>query len=70
MDWVRVIVGAAIGAVGWMAIQIVGLGRSNAVLERRADAGDEDMKEIKKKLDQVAEDTQAIRVALGESPHV
>jgi len=65
MNWIEVIAAAIVGAGSWMALQIVGNGKKIAVLEERADVADE----MKTKLDQVAEDTAAIRVALGESPH-
>ena len=64
--WIPLIAAVVMGLGGWAMSHIVGHGRKIAVHEQRLDS----LEDMKAKLDQVAEDTAAIRVSLGEPPHV
>ena len=70
VNWITVTVAAVVAMGGWMASRVVGLGQRTSVLEQRTDDQETILKGMSLKLDQVADDTAAIRVSLGEPPHV
>jgi len=77
MDFLWPIIGlAAMSFWGWLAVQVIKQGRKLVELEEKINSREdicqqrlEWLRRWDKKLDRVAEDTAAIRVALGESPH-
>jgi len=68
MVWIPVIA-TVTGFGSWMTLQVISHGRKTAVLKQRVDAQETCLEKMDTKLDQVIEDTTAIRVALGENPH-
>lgn len=68
--WIPIVMAAVFAFAGWATLQIVDYSRKTAVLEQRINSQEQWLESIDKKLDQVADDTAAIRVSLGETPHV
>lgn len=75
--WLIGIIGAVVVSFwGWLAVKVIAQGQKLVELESRISAQSricserlEWMRNLDTKLDKVAEDTSAIRVALGEPPH-
>jgi len=80
-DLLLALFGLAIAAVlsfwGWLAIRVIDQGRKIAELEQRINAQSQTcvdrlawMRSMEQTLNRVAQDTLAIRVAMGEPPHI
>jgi len=81
MDWILTVIGVVAAAVvvsfwGWLAVQVISQGRQIIELQVKVKAQGsicrerlEWLRNLDGKLDKVSDDTAAIRVALGESPH-
>jgi len=81
MDWILTVIGVVAAAAvmsfwGWLAVQVISQGRQLIELQVKVKAQGsvcserlEWLRNLDGKLNKVSEDTTAIRVALGETPH-